>query len=493
MRLLFVFLLLGAGPSLRAGEALESALKRFVDVYSRVEQRIADPFDAADAVYHGAIPGMLRTLDPHSAFLDPDQFESLQEMQRSTEKGFGSIVSLVPGRAILLQTLPGSPSARSGLSPGDEIVVVNGYNLTQMNIEQLVAVLSQSRRRTAELMVMRPGLTRLMTMTLVPAELADPSVTRAFTLRPGVGYLKLANFEQETSREFKKAVEQLGGRELKGLVLDMRGNQGGIVQAAVETASFFLEAGETIHWIQGRVGSKKDVRVPEGFRPYEFPLVILTDDRTASAAELLIGALQDHGRARVVGRNTFGKGLVQSVYSTSQGTALALTTARYLTPSGRSIQRPLGDCRLLEIESCAEEGSDAPSPSSLSAGGAPQFGIIPDREVWPSRYSRLETAMLASNSFLDFAQRYVRGRRPSTPDIGEDFEVTPQILDEFQLFLSQRRIRPGLGEWSSAVAFIRARLKQEIFNLTLGVAKGDEIEIQDDPHVLAALEMLGAR
>ena len=155
---LLVFLLFISLP-LQADEAadLEESLRKFVEVFNLVDRELADPFNAADAIYRGALPGMVRTLDPHSAFLDPAQFESLQEMQRSTEKGFGSVVNLLPGRVIVLQTLPGSPSERSGLLAGDEIVAVNGYQLAYLGIQQLVAFLGQSRQDRAELMVKRPS------------------------------------------------------------------------------------------------------------------------------------------------------------------------------------------------------------------------------------------------------------------------------------------------------------------------------------------------
>ena len=177
---------------------LEASVRQVTEVFSILEQRLADPVDAEQAFYGGAIPAMVRTLDPHSAFLDPHQFESLREMQRSTEKGFGSVVSLSYGRVTVLQTLPESPSMRAGLSPGDEIVVINGYVLSQLSVEQLVSLLSQSRQQPAELMVQRPNFTRLIPLTLVPEELADPSVRNAFLLEEGIGYVRVGNFEADT-------------------------------------------------------------------------------------------------------------------------------------------------------------------------------------------------------------------------------------------------------------------------------------------------------
>ena len=481
MRRFLLFLLLASSLQADPLQELEQSLERFVEVFNLVDKNLADPLDPADAIYRGALPAMVRTLDPHSAFLDKEQFESLQEMQRSTEKGFGSVVSLLPGRVIVLQTLPGSPSERSGLTAGDEIVALNGYQLSQLTIEQLVGLLGQSRQNRVDLMVMRPAFTRLIPMSLVPAEMADPSVTRAFFLEDGIAHIKVGNFEQQTARELKDAIEGLGGTGLKGLVLDLRGNPGGLVQAAVQTAAYFLDPGQRILWIRGREGPREELSVPPEGKPYKFPVAVLIDSRTASAAELVAAALQDNGRAAILGERSFGKGIIQSVFSLSQGTALALTTAQYLAPKGRTIQRPLGDCRVFILAHCPEEANAKDGSGGVEA---PRGGVEPDEITYPRPLSELETVIVATNSFFDFAKQVSDKRL----EVSEEFEVTPEMLDDFQLFLSERRIRPGLSEWSSTVEFIKSRLKQEIFNLAFGVEKGDEIEIRRDPEIQAALQ-----
>ncbi len=456
----------------------ERHTRRFLEVFGLLGQRLAEPFDTAESIYRGALPAMLHTLDPFSAFLDPQQLESLREMQRSTERGFGSVVNLLPGRVIVLQTLPGSPSERAGIAPGDEILALNGQPLAQFPIEQLVAVLANARQDRAQLMVKRPNFPNLLEMTLVPAEMADPSVSRHFLLEPGIAYAKILNFEAATASELHGILGSLGGRDLSGLVLDLRGNPGGIIESAVQVAAFFLRPDERILWIRGRDGNKEALRVPPHSAPYSFPLRVLIDGRTASAAELVAGALQDHGRARLVGQRSFGKGLVQSVFELSGDTALALTTAFYETPSERSIQRWTSACGEFQLAPCGPGGHD----------GRVRGGIEPDREAGPRPFSRLEQVLLASNSFLEFARDYVSVR----PDIDRSFEPDNGMLDEFQVYLSQRHIRPALAEWSSTLGFVRSMLKQEVLNLTAGVAAGDEIEIRRDPVVAVALAELRA-
>lgn len=460
-------------------EFLGSQLTRFVEIFNLLDRKLADPIAPADAIYNGAIPGMLRTLDPHSAFLDPLRFESLKEMQRSTERGFGSVVNLLPGRVIVLQTLADSPSARAGITPGDELVILNGYPLTQMPVEDLVVVLSESRKDRAQLMVKRSNFTRLIPMTLVPAELEDPSVSREFLIEPGLAYIKIINFEAPTAQELHNAVERMGGSGLQGLILDLRGNPGGIVDVAVQVAAFFLEARKRIVWIAARSGPKEELTVPDGYEPYRFPLAVLIDERTASASELVAGSLQSHRRATVIGERSYGKGLVQSVYELGSKTGLALTTAYYLTPDQVPIQRSLGSCGEHQLAPC----EDRRSQDELRGG------VKPDKTVYPPALSELETLLKASNVFLEFARDYVGEHR----EIEEDFEPTNAMLDDFQLYLSKRGIRPTVSEWSTTVAFIRANLKQEVFNLTVGVAKGDEVELRRDPVVQAAVSALRAR
>jgi carboxyl-terminal processing protease len=224
-------------------DEVSDEVKRFTDVYTAVEREAADPVDPARAFYQGAIPGMLRRLDPHSVFLDPDQFQQLKELQTSTRKGFGSVVSLMPGRVIVLQVLPGTPAAKAGLGPGDEILAVNGIGLARFEVDQLAALLGETRQREAQIEVRKPGNVRILQLTMVPAELQAPSVDRAFLLRPGIGYLRVTSFDEGTGAQIREGIEKLGGTALHGLVLDLRDNPGGVLPAALQTLSLFLKPG----------------------------------------------------------------------------------------------------------------------------------------------------------------------------------------------------------------------------------------------------------
>lgn len=475
---MIVPLLLFFAPPAQTAD-LDASLKRFVDVLTIVQREAADPVNQEGAMYQGAIPGMLRTLDPHSIFFDPQQNEQLKEMERSERKGFGTVVSVLPGRVIILQALAGTPSAKAGLQPGDEIVAVNNVALARLTFEQIIGFLTEARQHQAQLIVRRPTNVRLMNFVLDPALVDAPSVDRAFLLRPGVGYVHLSGFDPQTARQAKEAIEKLGGGKLKGLVLDLRDNPGGVVQTALELASYFLKPGQKLLSVKGRSISGQDVDVPKTATPYEFPLAVLVNAKTASAAEIVTGALQDHDRATVLGEPSYGKGLVQNVFPLSSNTALALTTAFYYTPSGRSIQKPLASGQL-ELEKQAEQFK-TDSGRVVKGGG----GIQPDIVVHPDVPTQLRVALDASGVMTSFATEYTQKNK-----ITDSFEITPSVLEDFQVYASEHSIQPGVGEWLRERQWVQNRLKQEIFNQALGVAKGDEVEAQRDPFVRAALEKL---
>jgi carboxyl-terminal processing protease len=459
---------------------LENQVKQFVGVFAAVEANAAERVDASKAFYEGAIPGMLRRLDPHSVFFDPMQFEQLKELEKSTRKGFGSVVSVLPGRVIVLQTLSGTPSAKAGLAPGDEIVAINGIPLNRLDMEQLIGLLTESRQRPARLDVRRGGRTGLLAFEMVPEEMQSASVDRAFLLRPGLGYLRVSSFDAQTGAQIRRAIERLGGPGLRGLLLDLRNNPGGLLPAALETAALFLKPGQLVLSVKGRAVTGEEVKVPEKSQPYTFPVAVLINGKSASASEIVAGALQDHDRATIVGEPSFGKGLVESVFPLSQGTALALTTAYYYTPSGRSIQRPL---TLSQAQPAAPGEFRTDSGRPVKAGG----GIQPDIIAFPEFPSRLRIALDASGSLTSFATEFLK----KEAKVDAKFEVTAAILDEFQVFASQRGISPGVAEWSGEREWIRYRLKTEILNQALGVEKGDEVEAQRDPVIVAALKALG--
>ncbi len=403
-------------------------------------------------------------------------------MERSEQKGFGSVVSVLPGRVIVLQVVQGTPSAKAGLSAGDEILAINNIALARLEFEQLVQLLSAARQQQVALDIRHPGGSRLDRITMSPELVDTPTVDRAFLPAPGIGYLRITSFEEPTGKLVKETIEKLGGEALKGLILDLRDNPGGAVQAAIETASLFLKSEQVIFSAKGRSAQNEEVRVPKYNRPYTFPLAVLVNAKSASASEILSGSLQDHDRAVILGEPSYGKGLVQQVYNLSSNSGLALTTAFYYTPSGRSIQKPLSGGQL-DAATIVDQGPYKTDAGREVRGGG---GIQPDEVVLPGADSRLRLVMDASGAITSFAGEYLRAH-----EITEDFEVTSAALDGLRTYLSERDIQPSAGEWLANRSWVQSRLQQELFTLKFGVAKGDEVEMRRDPVVGKALERLG--
>jgi len=483
LRIFPVLFLLASSVS--AEDDLESQVKRVTQAFALVEQNAADPVSSQQLFYQGVIPGMLRRLDPHSVFFDPQQFEQLKQLETSTRKGFGSVVSVLPGRVVVLQTMPGTPSAKSGMSPGDEILAINNYRLDRLDIEQLIGLLQESRQQPARLVIRRPGSAGLLDFTLTPEEMQQPSVERVFLVKPGIGYLRVASFDEQTGAQIKEGIEKLGGRKLKGLVLDLRNNPGGLLTSALETAGLFLKPGSSILTVRGRAVPQKEEKVPADDRPYDFPMAVLINGKSASASEIVAGALQDHDRAVIIGEPSFGKGLVQSVFPLADSSGLALTTALYYTPSGRSIQKPFDATQFALGATAAhpnEKSDFRTDKGRIVRGGG---GIIPDEIVYPPSVSRFRVVLETSGAFTSFATEYLRKNK-----VTESFEVPSSLLDDFRVYLADRNIQPNVPEWSSELGFIRNRLKTEIFNQSLGVEKGDEVEAQRDPQIQRAVELI---
>ncbi len=437
-------------------------MRRFATVYAAIEQNYADPVTPENQIYKGAIPGMLRKLDPYSVFFDADQFRMLQQHQQSKSEGFGTIVSVGPGRVIVLEAFTNSPAARAGIQPGDEILQVNGYRLDRFDVEQIVQILSAARSQPrAEMMVLRPNSSKVERIIASPAELSENTVDRAFFLRDGVGYLHVTAFENDTVAEMRKALEGWSPT-LKGLVLDLRDNPGGILNGATAAAGLFLPEGTLILTARGRSAKTQELKVEKAEAlAQQLPITVLVGPKTASAAEILAGALQDHRRAKLIGQTTFGKGTVQAVYPLREGTGLALATALYFTPSGRLIERTR-----------TEHG-----------------GITPDELVAPRTFTEFQAFLENRSAFLEFARRYIASGRK----VAENGDFPPAVLDEFRGFLSENQLPVNEKLWSENRNYIRIRLKTEIYNLAFGVAKGDQVAAESDPQVQRAVELLAQK
>lgn len=473
-------------PKDDSGRDLAPLIKQFVDVLNVVQTQAADKPDGDKMIYEGAIPSMLRKLDPHTQFFDPSQFQQLKQMQDSEQKGFGSVVSVSPGHVLFLETVPGTPSNKAGIQPGDELVAVNNIAIQPLDPQQIIELLTEARQQKITVYIRRQGFSRVFAFVLTPELVDQPSVDRAFMLKPGFGYIRIGSWDLQTAHQLHDAIESLNPASLQGLVLDLRSNPGGIVKASLDAAAMFLEPGQRILTARGRTREVDSADVPKNAKPYHFKLAVLVNERTASASEILSGALQDHDRAIIVGIPSYGKGLVQSVMPLANDTGLALTTAFYYTPSGRSIQKPLRDSTLSETFASKPEAQlptyKTDKGRTVTGGG----GIKPDLIVYPEAQTRLQNVLDASGSFTSFAAEYVRNHT----NLPDHIVITPEILDEFKVYLAERQIQPSVAEWSSDRAWVSNKLNESIVTLAKGVAKGDEVQAQSDVQIQAGLRAI---
>jgi carboxyl-terminal processing protease len=471
--------------SLPSDDTTVESLK-FTEAYSAIQQNFAEVVDPDRMVLDGGIRGMLSALDPFCAFFDREQFELLKQQTRGEALGFGSILYVTPGKILVLQTAQGSPAWRAGLGPGDEIVEINGTRVNRVGFQSLVELLRRSRSHPVRLGVIHPGKFVSQDYDLKPAEVALPSVDRWFLLSPGIGYLHLSGFEQKTPQEVLDALVQLASPPLEGLLLDLRDNHGGVVDAAIAVAGLFLKPDTLVMTARGRSSAEKAYRTIPASKQFDLPMVVLVNGDTASAAEVLAAALQDHDRAVIAGEPTYGKGVVQSVTALSEDTGLALTTAQYFTPSGRSLQRPLPGTALAapgrELDPAANSGHFSTDDGRPLA---PSGGITPDVEIPSRRLDPWLAFLNQTGTFTNFAAEYLelRGRA------NRSFEPDAAMLGDFKEFLSREGVRTPEEYWDKDQDYLKLRIKVELLDLVSGLSSGEEVETKGDPQVQKAASL----
>src|SRR6201989_3219113 len=373
------------GAQAQADEsALRNDLRSFTTVYSLVEQNYAEPLNgdkAERAIYDGAIPGMLRVLDPHSSFYDPKAYAKMRENQHGKYYGVGMLIQPQSNKIVVVSPFEGTPSFKAGIRPGDVIVAVDGKSTDNMNSEDVANVLKGPKGTHVQITIAREGAAKPLVFDLVRDEIPHNSIDLSYMIRPNVGYVHITNFQETTGRELSDALEHFGS--VDGLILDLRGNPGGLLSEAVAVCDKFLEKGQVIVSQRGRAFPEQTYRATHGNGGREYPIVVLVNHGTALAAEIVSGALQDHDRAIIAGETTFGKGLVQTVYPLSENTGLALTTAHYYTPSGRLIQRDYSNISFLDYYYRTRNEQKDMSDVKMTDSGRTVYGgggITPDEK-----------------------------------------------------------------------------------------------------------------
>jgi carboxyl-terminal processing protease len=465
----------------------------------------------SDRVIYGAITGMLQTLDPHSSFMDPKSYAQTRERQEGRYYGLGITIQVINGDVIIASVFEDSPAYEAGLRRGDVIARIETEDTKGWTSEQTVGRLKGPRGTFVNISLRRGGYEKLIDLRVRRDEVHIPTVAAAVMLDDSTGYIKLTEFAENSDRELGRALGDLTKRGMKRLVFDLRGNPGGQLDQAILVSSRFLPKGDLVVYTRGRVnGSDQDYRAQERSDYLTVPMITLVNRSSASASEIVSGALQDHDRSLVIGETTFGKALVQSVYRLNQGAAALITTARYYTPSGRLIQRPW-DGTFDEYLTYTLRDQDANKTHKsedlkLTDGGRKVYsggGIEPDRRFDgptegfnPGRFAR---TIAARGLFDVYARRFTRqgdtriSGTTSGPrhEVAANYEVTDEMLNEFKQLVQQSPVRFDEASWQKDRPYIAAMVAKEIDLDIFGANKAYERLAKQDPQLQFSLNYFG--
>jgi carboxyl-terminal processing protease len=453
--------------------------------------------DPADIVYDG-ISGMLEVLDPHSNYLDPRTFHKMRSRQEGSFFGVGIIISRRNGKITVIAPMAGTPAAAKGLRTGDIISAVEGRVTEDMSLDDVVDIVRGPEGTTVELTIDRPGLSETFTVEIERTRIPQTTVRYAFMVRPEVGYIRLSEFTSSSTREVHEAIDRLEAEGMKSLIFDLRNNPGGSLDAAIGVSDAFLAKGDLIVTTRGRTPSSRSTLVAPGHaEPFKGPLLILVNEGSASASEIVAGAIQDHDRGLVMGDITWGKGLVQTVF-TVRDTGLALTTARYYTPSGRSIQRDYDSFIDYITHRNGNSGSNGEDIYETDAGRTVLGGggITPD-VVLSSRTLSENLARLYGNSaFFRFGVELLENiPEDEQAAAGRAFVVDTEVLNRFWAWLGDNEVLSEeqieeLKSTTQDVSDVSLGIQVEVLNATLGLDEGYRTALNTDDQFLATLDQL---
>ena len=495
--------------ALATDDKIPEHYKAFTAALTAIETSYVDKVDS-EALVTSSIRGLLGTLDPHSSYFTPREYAQMRERQQGTYYGIGVSIQVFDGDVTAMNVFEGSPAYKKGIRRGDILANVEGEDAKGWTVEQAQRKLRGPKGTMVNVGVKRRGYEEMIKFQLTRDEVYIPTVPAYFMIDSTNGYIRMLDFVENNDRDVKHALRDLAGKGMRRLLFDVRNNPGGPLDQAIKVSNEFLPKGNMIVYTRGRVqNADQDYRAELESEFTEMPIVLLANRNSASAAEIVTGALQDHDRAYVVGETTFGKALVQSVYKISSNAGLALTTAHYYTPSGRLIQRPW-DAAFDEYLSYSLRDQDKEKPHSAADlkrtdAGRPVYsggGIEPDKRVAgpiegfnPGRFGR---ALYARGAFANYAQKFaaegdtrVTQRSSGRQTVKREFTVDDAMVSDFKEQLKTDHLKVDEDGFKKDSDFIRAMIRFEIDNALFGIADARRHLIEVDPQAQGALTMFG--
>jgi carboxyl-terminal processing protease len=514
------------GDRVMAGTTrLSDHLRVYTSILDAIEENYVDDVKS-ERLVSASIREMLRTLDPHSNFLETKEYTTLQERQKGSYYGLGITVQSIEGNITVVAPFEGTPAHRLGIRAGDVISRIESEDARGMTIDDAVKRLRGPKGTPVRITIVRQDIDTPLEFTVIRDEIPLHSVPYAFLIGSRTGYVRLQDFNETTAcrpndgpeceRELEKAIRTLTQKGATGIVLDIRDNPGGLLDQAFAVSNMFLKKGQLVVFTRGR--SKRDemsYTTEADSRYAQIPLVVLVSRHSASASEIVAGAIQDHDRGLIVGETTFGKGLVQTIMPLRnvRGYALALTTARYFTPSGRSIQRDYGNTALEDYVAPRDrKGCDYESGEArLTDAGRKVFGgngITPDYCVEPPSPSKFVAYLVGRNAFLGFARGFSAaggavgaadmagaGSRSGPVDvktkpITRDFTVDDKVLADFRAYALGRKLKATAEDFAQNREMITRLVTEEVLRQVFGEGEARRRSVQWDPQVKKAIDLM---
>jgi carboxyl-terminal processing protease len=495
-------------------EDSKDLLKVFSEVFALVQDNYAQDLQSEKLV-ESAVRGMLRTLDPHSSFFSTQDYDRLQEEQKGKYYGLGITIrpeSPGSGRVVVVEPpAPGTPAYKAGLRAGDVIARIEGTPIDDWDLNtEVIPNLKGPQGTFVNITVERPGEPEPMQFTVERDEIPLYTIKYAFRIRPDIGYVRISRFAETTSRELDGALESIGEEGLTGLILDLRDNPGGALSQALEVSDRFLDSGDKIVSTRSRSGREDRDYSAKRRQKYTYPMVVLINQNSASASEIVSGALQDHDRALILGETSFGKALVQTIFPLESKRGLALTTGRYYTPSDRLIQRDYSESFWDYYNNRAGDNLRNTGESYYTDGGRVVYGgggIAPDEIVTLDRVPRIARQIQRRNFFREYASGVYSGTLKS--DLLEDFpsgldamnddeveriihtfRIEGEAFEVFREYLADAGLEFSDEEWREGGYVVENFLKQELLLLLLGDEASYRVALELDKQVQTAIERL---